>query len=604
MGHLLGVLDQSRLDEQRGVVQNEKRQSENRPYGVTDELLTKGTAQPGHPYSWTVIGSMEDLNAASLDDVRTWFKTYYGAANAVLVLAGDIDADTALKKVEQYFADIPAGPPVARFEKWIAKIPGTRRQTVSDRVPQARIYKAWNIPGYGEPDAIRMEIVRNLLASGKTSRLYKRLVYDEQIATDVTASIDESEISQTLLIKSRARPGDDLTKVEKAIDEEVTRFLAEGPTQEELQRAKAGIISAFVRGIERIGGFGGKSDILAMNETFRGQPDFYQTILKQTREATAQDLQNAARKWLTEDVYILEVHPYAKHEIGSSTVDRSKLPTRGRGAGSEVSGPAAGPTVQRFEGHLAERHATPIVDLSLWVDAGAASDQTATPGTARLAMDLLDAGTTQRTALQISDELSSLGATLTTQSFQHGLDSSSVKLSALKAALDPALDIFADVILNPSFPESDVKRLRNQMIAEIQREQSQPPMMALRVFPRILYGSKHAYGNPLTGTGTEASVAKLNRAGVQRFHDTWFTANNATLIIIGDTTLTEITPKLEKLFGRWKAGNVPAKNLAQVEQQNSSMVYLIDRPGSIQSLIFAGHVRHPKPIRTRLRLRP
>src|SRR5438552_10878208 len=273
MGHFIGVIDQARLDAQRGVVQNEKRQGENQPYGITRELITKGTAPEGHPYSWTTIGSMEDLNAASLEDVRTWFKTYYGAANAILVLAGDIDPDTALKKVEHYFGDIPSGPPVARFQQWIPKIPGTRRQIVSDRVPQARLYKVWNIPGYGEQDASWLDLVSSVLASGKTSRLYKRLVYDEQIATDVSAYVDESEISQHFRITATARPGDDLAKIEKAIDEELARLLAKGPTQRELQRAQAGAISAFVRQSERIGGFGGKSDNLAMNEAYRGRPD-------------------------------------------------------------------------------------------------------------------------------------------------------------------------------------------------------------------------------------------------------------------------------------------------------------------------------------------
>ena len=230
---------------------------------------------------------MEDLNAASLDDVKTWFKNYYGAANAVLVLAGDIDADTALKKVEQYFGEIPAGPPVARYQSWIPRIPGTRREIVSDRVPQARLYKVWNIPPYGEADNVYLDLVSDVLASGKTSRLYKRLVYDEQIATDVSASVDPNEISGQFWIVATARPGGDLGKIEKAIDEEVARFLAKGPTAEELQRVKAGQIAGFVRGIERIGGFGGKSDVLAMNETYRGDPGFYKTPLKYTREATA-----------------------------------------------------------------------------------------------------------------------------------------------------------------------------------------------------------------------------------------------------------------------------------------------------------------------------
>ena len=240
---------------------------------------------------------------------------------------------------------------------------------------------------------------------------------------------------------------------------------------------------------------------------------------------------------------------------------------------------------------LAERHSTPVVNFSQLVDAGYAADQFASPGTAKLAMDMLDEGTTRRTALQISDELDSLGANVTASS---DLDSSTVRLSTLTATLDPALDIYADVILNPSFPESDFKRMQKQRIAGIQREKTEPLNIALRIFPKFLYGSNHAYGNPLTGSGTEASVAKLTRADMQKFHDTWFKANNATIIIVGDTTLDQIRPKLEKLFGAWKAGEVPAKNIGQVAQQKKSSIYLIDRPGSIQSLIFAGHVAPPK----------
>src|ERR1041384_6751064 len=221
MGHFLGAIDQARLDVQRGGVQNEKRQGENQPYGVTEELIVKGTAPAGHPYSWTVIGSMEDLNAASLEDVRLWFQTYYGPANTVLVLAGDIHAEAALKKVEHFFGDIPCGPPVSRYEEWIPKISGTRRQTVSDRVPQARLYKVWNIPRYGEADTDYLELVSRVLTSGKTSRLYKRLVYDDQTATEVSAFVDEREIGGQFLIVVTARPGSDLAPIEKAVDEEV-----------------------------------------------------------------------------------------------------------------------------------------------------------------------------------------------------------------------------------------------------------------------------------------------------------------------------------------------------------------------------------------------
>jgi zinc protease len=591
MGHFLGAMDQPRLNEQRGVVQNEKREGENRPYGLAWELITHGTAPPGHPYSWTTIGAMEDLNAASLDDVKTWFKTYYGAANTVLVLAGDIDAETALSKVERYFGDIPAGPPVARYDRWIPKISGTRRQRLSDRVPQARIHKAWTIPPYGDPENVYLDLARDVLAVGKTSRLYKRLVYDEQLATEVLAYVDPREISGLFMIFVTARPSGDLAKIEKGMDEELALFLEKGPTPKELDRVKAGKIAEFVRGSERIGGFGGKADLLAMNETFRGDPGFYQTVQKLVREANAQDVRDAARKWLTEDVYVLEIQPYPEFETNLTSVDRSQLPTPGRAP--EIRFPVLhrASLSNGLKVILAERHAVPIVNVTLQIDAGFASDQFAAPGTARLAMDMLDEGTATRTALQISEELALLGGTLNTDS---DLDSSNVRLSALSTALEPALEIFADVILHPSFPESDFRRLQKQQIARIQQERVEPVEMALRVFPGLLYGKGHAYANPLTGSGTEDSVGKLTRDEMQKFHQTWFKANNGTLIIVGDTTLKEIVPRLERLFGAWKPGDVPTKNLATVEHRKKSSLYLIDRPDSIQSVILAGHIAPPK----------
>ncbi len=591
MGHFLGAVTQPKLDEQRGVVQNEKRQGENQPYGVTRELITKGTAPVGHPYSWTVIGSMEDLNAASLEDVQNWFKTYYGPANAVLVLAGDIDPETALKKVEHYYGSIPSGPPVAKYQEWIPKIPGERRQIVSDRVPQARLYKIWNVPRYGEKDNVNLDLAGDLLASGKTSPLYKRLVYDEQICTDVSAGVDTGEISSLFEIIATAKPGGDLAKIERAIDEEVAKFLAKGPTQKELDRTKAGDLASFVRGAERIGGFGGKSDVLAMNETYRGSADFYKTNLQYYRDATTDDVKKAARRWLTDDLYILEVHPFPTYATNATVVDRANLPTPD--APPQVKFPALqrATLANGLKIILAERHATPLLSFNLLIDAGYAADQFSSPGNAKLAMSMLDEGTKHRTSLQISDELGSLGASLGTGS---DLDSSSVSLSTLTATLDPALDIYADVILNPIFPEADFARVQKQTIAAIRQEKNTPLSMALRVFPNLLYGNNHAYGNPLTGSGTESAIQKMTTADMKKFHDTWFKPNNATLVIVGDTTLAAIQPKLEKLFSAWTGGEVPKKNISAVEHPKKSTIYLMDRPDSFQSIIFAGEVAPPK----------
>ncbi|HET7258090.1 MAG TPA: pitrilysin family protein [Candidatus Acidoferrum sp.] len=591
MGHLLGALDQKTLDLQRGVVQNEKRQGENQPYGVTRQLIVQNTYPVGHPYSWTVIGDMADLDAASMKDVQDWFKTYYGPSNVVIVLAGDIDTKTAKEKVEKYFGDIPPGPPVAHQQVWIAKRTGTHRQVVQDRVPQARVYMVWNVPQDGTPDGDYLDLVSDILSTGKTSRFYKRLVYDDQIATSAFAYVDLREIAGQFVIQATAPPGQNLDQIEKELDEELARFLKDGPTAEELQRVKTDYAANFVRGIERIGGFGGKSDQLARNEVFHGDPAHYKVSLKRVQEATVEDLKAAANRWLSDGVYILDVYPFPDYKAAATGADRSKPPETGMPPNLKL------PKLQRaalsngLKIILAERHEVPLVHFWMATDAGYAADQFAAPGTASMTSALLDGGTTTRSALQISEQLALLGAELRAYS---NLDMSFVELSSLKEKIDPSLDLFADVILNPVFPEADFKRQQKQTLAAIDREQNTPVQMALRVLPGLLYGPGHAYGNPLTGSGTTDSVTKMTREDLAKFHQAWYHPNDSTLVIVGDTTLDEMKPKLEKLFANWKAAQIPKKNIANVPLPPKSTVYLMDKPGALQSVIITGIVAPPR----------
>jgi zinc protease len=329
MGHLLGAIDQARLDEQRGVVQNEKRQGENRPYGKAFRLIVENTYPDGHPYSWSVIGSMEDLDAATLDDVHDWFETYYGAANAVISIAGDVNAEEIKQKVERFFGDIPSGPPVVRQQAWVAKRDSDHRLVLEDRVPQARIYKVWNVPEWKAPDTDYLGLVSDVLTSGKTSRLHKRLVYDEQVATNVRGYTYERELGSLFVVSATAQPGQDLAEVERLLDEEMARFIADGPTPEELARVKTQHRASFIRGIERIGGFGGKSDILARSEVYGGDPGFYKVQLKRQADATLDDLRGAARRWLSSGALVLEVKPFPEYTTVASGVDRSELPEPG-----------------------------------------------------------------------------------------------------------------------------------------------------------------------------------------------------------------------------------------------------------------------------------
>ena len=590
MGHLLGAVTQAKLDEQRGVVQNEKRQGENEPYAISEELITAGTYPKGHPYSWTVIGSMEDLTAAKLEDVHEWFKSYYGPNNAVLVIAGDVTIEEAKQKAEKYFGDIPPGPPVSKFQSYVSKMSGSRRQVAQDRVPQSRLYKVWNVPGWGQKETAQLELFANILTSGKTSRLYKRLVYDEQIATRVSSYLWDNEIGGQFFIDADVKPGVELSKVEKAIDEELAKILKSGPTEKELKKVKTQYLAGFIRGIERIGGFGGKSDILATNMVYGGSPDYYKTYLKYISDASAKEITAAGNKWLSDGVYELEINPFPQLAAGKSDVDRKKLPDTGTPPDSKF------PAVERAELSngmkivLAERKTIPVVNLNLMLDAGYASDQFSSAGTASLAMNMLDEGTKTKDALQLSEELSMLGANLGTGS---NLDASFVNLSALKANLDQSLNLFADVILNPSFPEKELDRLKKETVVRIKREKAQPTAMGLRVVPQYLYGKNHPYGNPFSGSGFEETVTKMTRNDMVKFHQTWFKPNNATLVVVGDITMNEIKPKLEKLFAGWKAGDVPKKEIKEVALRNKPVIYLMDRPGSQSSIIFASQIAPP-----------
>jgi zinc protease len=379
--------------------------------------------------------------------------------------------------------------------------------------------------------------------------------------------------------------------VEREVDEELARFLQEGPTPEEMQRVKAQYEANFIRGIVRIGGFGGKSDRLAQSQVFRGSPDAYKISLQRVQEATAEDLKAAARKWLADGVYILEVDPFPDYKTATTGADRSKAPDTGAAPELKL------PKLQRatlsngLKVILAERHEVPLVNFTLASDAGFASDALTSPGTANLAMQVLTDGTRTRNALQVSDDLEALGAVIRGYS---NLDLSFVSLSALTAKLDASLDLFADVVLRPSYPENEVKREQRLTIAGIEREQNSPSMVALRVLPELLYGPGHPYGNPLTGSGTKQSVAKLTREDLVKFHETWLRPNNSTLIVVGDTTLGEMTPKLEKLFAGWKSESVPAKNVKTVSLAAKSTLYLIDKPGALQSVIVAGVVAPPR----------
>jgi predicted Zn-dependent peptidase len=590
MGHLLGVIDQARLDEQRGVVKNEKRQNENQPYGKVWERLFEASYPEGHPYRWMPIGSMQDLDAASLEDVKHWFETYYGPDNTVLVLAGDIDLATAKEKVQHYFSDIAPGPALTRPGVSIAPRSDSRRDSMVDRVAQPRVYRSYNVPEFGSEDAALLDLAATVLGGGKTSRLYRRLVYRDQIADSAAVFNWSQEIGGLFITQADVKRSSAPAVVESAIAEEFARFLADGPSVEELERAKTTIRAGFIRGIERIGGFGGKADVLAQCQVFRADPACYHTELERLAAATPTTVRDAARRWLAAGDYTLTVLPRPALTQAKTGIDRSKgLPT------VERFPDLAFPELERARLSngipivLAQRSEVPVVQLQMLFDAGYAADAGGKLGRASFAMGMLDEGAGKRDALELAARAESLGAQVGAGA---SVDSAVVSLSALTDRLDDSLALYADLIRRPQFEADDLERVRKLWLAQIAQEKTQPVSIALRLLPPLLYGEAHAYGVPLTGSGTESSIASLTRADLVGFHRDWIRPDNASLIVVGDTTLDQIVPLLEKHFGDWRAPATarPGKQVAAVELPLAERIFLVDRPEAPQSYVIGGHV--------------
>ncbi|MEJ8568181.1 M16 family metallopeptidase [Elongatibacter sediminis] len=593
MGHLLGVLTQDKLDQERGVVQNEKRQGDNQPYGKVGYRVLEGLYPPGHPYRHNTIGSMEDLEAASLEDVHEWFKTYYGAANTVVVLAGDISPERGRELVAKYFGDIPPGPPLTRMQAMVPDRDTDTREVMVDRVPQIRSFQNWAVPGRTTRDRALLELAAYVLGDGKNSRLYQALIYETQHAVSLSVEVEPQELASIFTIDTTLRPGATLQEVDGIIAHELERFLARGPGEEELARARSKINASVIRGLEQVGGFGGKAGTLAEGELYDGNPAFYKTLLQWINEASPEDVREAAVTWLSDGRYQLDVMPDPAYAAAATGVDRSQgLPV------VEDLPDLSFPEVQRgtlkngINVVLAERHAVPVVSVSMQFDAGYAADADRTLGTAGFTLAMLDESTRNRSALEIDAEAERLGAEISSGS---NLDMSTVSLSALKQNLAPSIELFADIVRNPAFAPEEMERQRVRRLAAIEQEKNSPVGIALRTLPPLIYGDDHAYGIPFTGSGTEESVASISRDDLTRFHRDWLRPDNATLFVVGDTSLDEVLPLLDSAFGDWKAprSDLPRKHISDVELPAGPRLLVVDKPGSPQSLILAAHVAPP-----------
>ncbi len=602
MGFLLEDLDQAKLTNQQDVVRNERRQThENRPYGLLDEAIFQTIFPKGHPYYPFIIGSHADIESAQLEDVRGFFRDYYVPNNATMVIAGDFDKAGAKALVEKYFGPIPAGKPVVKPSIVTPPITAERRKVVTDKVELPRVSMAWLTPPAYKPGDAEADLLGDILGGGKASRLYRKLVYEQQIAQDVSVSQYSLMLQSVFELEVTARPGVKPEQLEKAVDAELALLREKGPTQAEVERARNRMISGIIQGLETTAGV---ADQLNRYNQFLGTPDYLQQDVARYSALTPEVLRAAANRLLPpQGRAVLYCVPGEKV---INDVPRSKPPANSpepqkTAKDWRATQPAAGPmrplqlpVPQQFtlanglKVMLFEQHRLPLVSANLVVLAGSDRNPAARPGLASFTADALDEGTKTRSNLKIAEDLATMGASIGSGSTT---DFSSVSLVSLKHTVNDAFGILADIVQNPAFAPAEIERVRSSRKTQLLQQRDNPDALARRALYEALYGKQHPYG--YTELGTAQSNGSITRDELVNFWQHGYAPGNSALIVAGDMTEPELRDLATRQFGKWSGAASPAPAPA-VPQKISARTIVIDRGAAPQTALRVGGIGAPR----------
>jgi len=600
MGYLLDKVDRAAFTNQKDVVRNERREGENQPYTVAEEAMFHQLFPSTHPYYASVIGSHADIQAAELEDVKSFFKQYYTPNNASLAIVGDIDKDATKKLVEKYFGPLKKGPDVPPIAVTTPPIAAEKRQVVTDKVELPRVYMAWITSPIFKPGDADADVAATVLGGGKSSRLYKRLVYEQQIAQRVAVQQYSLMLGSVFNVEVTARPGHTAEEIEKAIDAELEAFRRDGPQDAEVERARNSIETGLVQGLESLGGFGGVADRLNMYNHFIKDPGYLATDIARYRAVTPASVRQFASTQLATNARVVVHAVPGKQELGEPVPTPPAVASK-PGEGAESTNPEAEwrnqqpkpgtaraftlPVPQTFT--LANgltvfytpRAGLPIVSARLVVRSGSEQNPIDRPGLAGFTAALLTEGTATRTAPQIADEAAQLGTALATAS---SMDSISVSVSSLTRNFPAALDLVADVALHPAFPKDETERQRASRLASLTDQRANPTIVASNVMNAALFGPKHPYG--YSELGTRASLEKIAPEDMTAFWKRHFIANNAALVVAGGIPIDELKPLVQKAFGGWARGVLPAPRQA-LPAPTSAKLIVVDTGASAQSQV-------------------
>ncbi len=605
MATLGRAITKEKFETQRSVVENERREDvDNRPYGRTEETMLASLFPEGHPYHLPVIGTVKDLDAATLDDVKQFFAEFYVPNDAILSIAGDLDPKRTEALVRKYFGAIPRGPVSAPLRPAPVEVPREIRLRLEDRVELPRLTIAWVTPADFQPGDAALDVLARVLTGDKTSRLYRRLVYDRQIAQDVSSNQESRSLASIFTISVTARPGHSLGEIEKVVDQELVLLQAEAPSAEELERARAVIAASFVRRLEKIGGFGGLADQLAIYESAVGEPDYFQRDLDRYRSLAPDDLRSAAGLLSRGHRVILSVVPPGKTDLAApaesaaisnvpspaptSAVDWASIPAPGPPSDVRLPAVHRSKLANGLSVWIVEQHSLPIVRTDLIVPRGSSDDPPGLPGLARMTTAMLTRGTQFRSALEISGQASLLGAELGAGA---GWDSSFVSLDVPAGRWSDALDLFSDIALHPGFQSSELDRIRKEAKTSVQEELAEPEAIAEKAFDRTIFGSRHPYGR--SPEGALGSLDRIQPANVRDAYRTSFQPGRAVLVVVGDVKTEDALARIERRFGAWK-GTGPAPSPVPASGPSKPKIILIDKPGAAQSEVRVGKVGVPR----------
>ena len=603
MGYLLDVLDQTALSNQQDVVRNERRQSvENRPYGVVEEALNHALFPKTHPYYAAVIGSHADIQNAKLADVRDFFKRYYGPNNASIVIAGDIDKAKTRALVAKYFGSFKKSPPVVHPKVTTPAITRERRITVPDRVELPRLYMAWLTPPAFQPGDAELAVTAQILAGGKSSRLYKTLVYERQIAQEAAAAQNSNALTSTFIVDATARPGFEPSELETAIDAELKALRDKGPSEQEVERARNTIETAMLTSIEKLGGTGLANQINQYNQ-YTGDPGYLPKDIERLRRVTAADVRRVAQAYLQPNARVIVAGVPGKPDLGPDVPTpppplalKAGRTDRAAGINRDEAwrrtppkpGPAPRFTLPQGESFklpngltviVHPNPALPLVAAELVVKSGSDANPSDQPGLAGFTAQMLDEGTATRSAPRIADEIAQLGAFLGSAASS---DASTVSLLALRSTFPQALDVLADVVLHPAFPTAEVERQRASRIGDLTQQRDDPASIAAVAAAGALYGPDHPYG--YGQLGTEPAIRATTREDIVRFWRRHYLPDNAALVVSGDITADELRALATARFGGWGRADAAVTSVGDPSSTRARLV-IVDKPGAPQTAL-------------------